>query len=157
LIGELILKLIADDIFDAVGGLELGAYPIATSVSDAVYRQTKKILRAFVVRKQRKGHGVGGLVAGDVRSGDRALIVDDVITTGDSTKTAIARAREAGLIVSRAVVLVDRQEDDGKANIETERVHYDCLFTLSDLISAKERLTKIAGTDPSSPPRARSA
>lgn len=141
LIGKLIYDRVKFRDFDAVGGLELGAYPIATSVSDAFYRATRKKVRAFVIRKQAKSHGVGKLIAGDAHSGDRALIVDDVITTGGSTIEAIKGAREVGLIVDHVIVMVDREEDDGKCNIERMGVTCEHLFTLNDLIKAKADAT----------------
>jgi orotate phosphoribosyltransferase len=140
LIGKLILERIeaGAQSIDAVGGLEIGAYPIATSVSDEIFRQSGKKVRVFVVRKQPKTHGIGDLIAGDIREGDRTLIVDDVITTGSSTIDAITRARTAGLNVVQVVVLVDREEDNGQRHIEAQDVSCESLFTLSDLIKASE-------------------
>ena len=135
LTAKLICELIGPDTFDAVGGLEIGAYPIATSVSDLVYSRTGATVRAFVIRKEPKTHGVRDLVAGYTQRGDRALIVDDVLTTGESTITAIRRAREAGLQISRAILMVDRDEGDGgKENIERHGVRCESLFTLADLL-----------------------
>src|SRR5258708_5818728 len=134
LLGRLICHLLDDERFDAVGGLEIGAYPIATTVSDRMYRDSGATLRAFVIRKQPKSHGVTDLIAGHVRSGDRTLIVDDVLTTGQSTIDAITRAREAALQVTTAILMVDREEDDGKQNIEKHDVRCSSLFTLADLI-----------------------
>jgi len=133
LIGDLIFQLVKNEPLDSVGGLELGAYPIATSVSDAIFLQAHKVVRAFVIRKTPKSHGVRDLVAGHVEKGDTTLIVDDVVTTGGSTIQAIRSARQAGLLVQRAIVLVDREEDDGRKNIEAEGVKFDALFTLSEL------------------------
>ncbi len=135
LIGKIICDVAGQD-FDAVGGLEIGAYPIATAVSDRVYDTSGRTMRAFVVRKEPKSHGIAGLLAGDARKGDTALIVDDVITTGASTIKALENAREAGLIVARVVVLVDRQDGDGQKNIEAHRVRCQSLFTLQELIDA---------------------
>jgi orotate phosphoribosyltransferase len=103
LFGKLICEQLHGERFDAVGGLEIGAYPIATAVSDCIYRDTGNTVRAFVVRKEPKSHGIRDLVAGDIKSGDRTLIVDDVLTTGKSTIAAITRAREAGVQVTAAV------------------------------------------------------
>ena len=141
LIGKLIFEHIKNQSFDTVGGLELGAYPIATSISDELYRRTKKKIRAFVIRKEAKKHGVGNLIAGSVHAGNTTLIVDDVITTGKSTIEAINRAREAGLIVKHVVILVDREEDNGKQNIEEQGVSCASLFSLSDLIGANSDAT----------------
>jgi orotate phosphoribosyltransferase len=134
LIGEIALECIAGLYFDAVGGLEIGAYPIATSISDEIFRVTGAKVRAFVVRKEPKQHGIRGLIAGDVKSGDKALIVDDVVTVGSSTIKAIRAAREAGLTVQRVIVLIDREEEDGRKNIEAEGVQFEALLTLSELL-----------------------
>src|SRR5690348_2102207 len=105
LVGQLILERLDGLCLDAVGGMELGAYPIATSVSDAIFQATGAKVRAFVVRKESKQHGIQGLIAGDARPADRTLIVDDVVTAGSSTIKAIAGARQVGLKVERAIVL----------------------------------------------------
>ncbi|MGH7917902.1 MAG: orotate phosphoribosyltransferase [Candidatus Binataceae bacterium] len=136
LLGKLIFEQIKGRQFDAIGGLEIGAYPIATAVSDAIYQRTGASVRVFVVRKEAKDHGVGKMLAGDAKAGDRTLIVDDVITSGKSTIDALERARQAGLNVTHVMVLVDRQEDRGKANIEAHGVSCASLFTLPDLINA---------------------
>lgn len=136
-----IRRLIADDIYerikhdqiDAIGGLEIGAYPIATAVSDKIFAETGKSVRVFVVRKEPKKHGIRSLIAGSVNCGDRVLIVDDVITSGSSAIQAIEPARKAGLTVERVIALVDREESNGKANIEAKNVRFECLFTLAEL------------------------
>ncbi len=133
LIADLICDRIKGESFDAVGGLEIGAYPVAACVSDAIYRETRKVVRVFVVRKEPKTHGIRDLIAGDIRAGDEALIVDDVVTEGNSTLKAIRGAREAGLRVERVVVLVDREEGDGRKNIEAAGVKFDALCTLREL------------------------
>jgi orotate phosphoribosyltransferase len=134
LVGHLALERLGEMSLDAVGGMELGAYPIATSVSDAIFRATGAKVRAFVVRKDAKQHGIQGLIAGDVKLGDRTLIVDDVVTTGSSTIKAITAARQAGLIVERALVLIDREEEGGRQQIEAQRVAVEALTTLSELL-----------------------
>ena len=85
------------------------------------------------MRKQAKDHGLGKLIEGAVRSGDRALIVDDVLTSGGSLLKAIAAARQAGLVVSQALVIVDRNEQDGRARVEQEGVSLISLLTIDDL------------------------
>ena len=73
------------------------------------------------------------LIEGAVRAGDRALIVDDVLTSGGSLLKAIAAARQAGLVVSQALVIVDRKEQDGRARVEREGVSLLSLLTIDDL------------------------
>jgi orotate phosphoribosyltransferase len=136
LIGELVLERLQGMSLDAVGGMELGAYPIATSISDAIFRANGAKVRAFVVRKESKQHGIEGLIAGTVRPGDQAVIVDDVVTAGSSTIKAIAGARQAGLIVERVIALVDREEENGRENIERQGVKFEALTTLSELLAS---------------------
>ena len=132
IVGETILDLIEGPI-DAVGGLLIGAYPIAIAVSDAAYRRDGQSLRVFAVRKEPKQHGLGKLIEGDVSKGDRVLIVDDVITSGKSTIEAIKRSREEGLKVSQAIAIIDREEQEGSRRIENEGVKFAALCTLRDL------------------------
>jgi orotate phosphoribosyltransferase len=134
LAAELILERLGDTSIDAVGGMALGAYPIATAVSDAIYRKTKQSVRAFVIRKEAKKYGLKKFLEGDVGGCHTALIVDDVVTTGNSTIEAIRRCQEEGLEVVKAIVLVDRQEVEGKEKIERLGVPFEALFTLQDLL-----------------------
>jgi orotate phosphoribosyltransferase len=149
LVGQLILERLGGVSLDAVGGMEIGAYPIATSVSDAVFRATGAKVRAFVVRKESKDHGIQGLIAGNVKSGDKALIVDDVVTAGSSTIKAIERARQAGLVVERAIVLIDREEEDGRKNIEAQGIQFEALLTLSEILDNPDQST--SASDPGQP------
>ncbi|HLW69222.1 MAG TPA: orotate phosphoribosyltransferase [Candidatus Binataceae bacterium] len=134
LIGNLAAQMIDARGFDAVGGLELGAYPIAIAISDAIFRTSGVKLRVFVVRKEPKTHGIKDLIAGNVAAGDRALIVDDVVTTAGSTIKAIRGARAAGLVVARALALIDREEEQGAENLAAESVAFVPLFTLRELL-----------------------
>jgi orotate phosphoribosyltransferase len=132
IVGEMILDLVQTPV-DAVGGLLIGAYPIAIAVSDAAYKKNGQSLRAFAVRKEPKPHGLGKLIEGDVAKGDRVLIVDDVITSGKSTIEAIRKCREEGLQVSQAIGIIDREEQDGRKRIEEEGVRFAALCTLREL------------------------
>lgn len=138
LIGDLMLEASAGIQFEAVGGLELGAYPIGMAVSDAAYRQGGRIVKAVVVRKTAKNHGLKKLVEGDLSGNERILIVDDVITSGQSTIQAIRQARDEGLFVVGVVAIVDR-EQNGRQNIESEGVSFRALMTLNDLILEHDR------------------
>src|SRR3989449_10386884 len=115
-------ELIADHLkgweVQAVGGMEIGAIPIATAVSDYVYDRTGRELRTFVVRKKAKDHGMKHAVEGAFQPGDRVLVVDDVLTTGQATIDAITHARAAGLDVRHALVLVDRQGNGGRPRVQ---------------------------------------
>lgn len=138
-VGQLINERIAETPLDAVGGLLIGAYPIAIAVSDVAFL-TGRELRAFVVRKEAKAHGLKKLIEGDVRNGDRVLIVDDVITSGHSTIEAIQKSRDAGLQVLKAIAIIDRQEQEGRKKIEAEGVSFEALCTLEDLRKVREEL-----------------
>ncbi|MEK6803335.1 MAG: orotate phosphoribosyltransferase [Nitrospirota bacterium] len=123
---------------DCLGGLEIGAISIATTISDFAYLATpRREWRTFFVRKQPKDHGLGRLVEGVVKAGDRALIVDDVLTSGGSVLKAIAAAREAGLKVTDALVIVDRKEQDGRARVEATGVKVVSLLTIDDLMQGR--------------------
>jgi orotate phosphoribosyltransferase len=140
LMGELIAEQISATALDAVGGLALGAYPIAVSVSDAFYRNAGSTIRAFVVRKEAKTHGLRKHIEGDVVKGDRVLIVDDVITSGKSTVDAIIKARDEGLTVIHAIALIDRQESNGAERIRECGVTFSSLITLQDLVDVQSSL-----------------
>jgi len=134
LVGHLAYDALVGVTIDCLGGLEIGAISIATTISDYCYRATpQREWRTFVVRKIAKDHGLGKLIEGAVRAGDRALIVDDVLTSGGSLLKAIAAARQAGLVVSQALVIVDRKEQDGRARVEQEGVSLISLLTIDDL------------------------
>ncbi len=123
---------------DCLGGLEIGAISIATTISDFAYLATpRREWRTFFVRKQPKDHGLGRLVEGVVQAGDRALIVDDVLTSGGSVLKAITAARGAGLTVTDALVIVDRKEQDGRARIEQLGVRVTSLLTIEDLMKGR--------------------
>lgn len=134
-VAQLAWQLIGQREFHCIGGLEIGAISIATSISDYAYAATpRKEWRTFVVRKQAKDHGLGKLIEGVIRRGDRALIVDDVLTSGGSILKAVAAAREAGLEVQNVLVIVDRKEQNGRARIEEQQVQVVSLLTIDDLI-----------------------
>lgn len=123
---------------DCLGGLEIGAISIATSISDFAFSaQPARTWRTFVVRKQAKDHGLGKLIEGSFQPGDRAVIVDDVLTSGGSLLKAVAAARGAGLVVTHALVIVDRKEQDGKQKVEAEGLTLLSLLTIDDLTSAR--------------------
>lgn len=137
-VAQLAYETIKDLTMDCLGGLEIGAISIATSISDYAYRaHHQHDWRTFFVRKQAKDHGLGRLVEGVVRVGDHALIVDDVLTSGGSVLKAITAARHAGLQVTDVMVLVDRKEQDGRARVEQERVRVRSLLTIEDLMTGK--------------------
>ena len=138
LIGQLAHEALIGVELDCLGGLEIGAISIATTISDFAYdADPKREWRTFVVRKQAKDHGLGKLIEGAIRPGDRALIVDDVLTSGGSLLKAVAMARQAGLQVSHALVIVDRKEQEGRPKVEQEGVRVISLLTIDDLTATQ--------------------
>jgi orotate phosphoribosyltransferase len=101
---------------EAVGGLTMGADPIAHAVASYATRHGHP-LNAFSVRKEAKRHGLGKWVEGCAPRGTAVVVVDDVVTTGGSTIDAIRKCREEGLRVVAVVALVDREEENGRENI----------------------------------------
>ena len=139
LIGEIVFEMLRDTDVTAAGGLTLGADPIANALSLISYQRGKPI-KSFIVRKEVKGHGTKSAIEGDVRPGEKIVILDDVITTGGSTITAIERAREAGLVIERVIVLIDREEG-GRENIR-EKGHVD---RIDAVLTAREIMARFRG------------
>jgi orotate phosphoribosyltransferase len=137
-IGRLVFDAVRRLRVQAVGGLTLGADPIACAVAQRSWIEGDPI-QAFVVRKQPKEHGIVAAVEGKVHAGDRVVVVDDVITTGASTLKAIAACRHLGLEVVKVVVLVDRQEMNGRANILREVPDVEALTTRAEVLELYER------------------
>ncbi|MFG2224476.1 orotate phosphoribosyltransferase [Streptomyces sp. NPDC048644] len=107
LVGQLMLDLTADLDYDAVGGLTLGADPVAASMLHASAARGQH-LDAFVVRKAQKTHGMQRRIEGPDITGRRVLVVEDTSTTGGSPLTAVEAAREAGAEVVAVATIVDR-------------------------------------------------
>ena len=107
LVGRVMSELVADLDFDAVGGLTLGADPVATAMLHARAAAGGR-LDAFVVRKETKSHGLQRRIEGTDVAGRRVLVVEDTSTTGGSTLTAVEAVRRAGGEVVAVAVVVDR-------------------------------------------------
>lgn len=140
-VAELAFNMTKDLQFDCIGGLEIGAIAIATVISDYAWRVTLRECPTFVVRKQVKGHGLGKKVEGITNK--HALIVDDVLTSGGSIIQAVEAAREHGLTVDHALVIVDRQEQDGRKNLENKGLKVHSLLTIKDFQSIQKLVTAL--------------
>jgi orotate phosphoribosyltransferase len=140
LAGRLVLERVDVTPVDAVGGLAMGAIPLAIAVSDAIHHATGRNVPAFVVRKEAKQHGLQKFIEGYRQAGARALIVDDVITSGGSTIEAIEKSRNEGMVVEAAVALIDRQESSGRENIERAGVRFHAILTLAELQEHARRI-----------------
>jgi orotate phosphoribosyltransferase len=135
LIGELFHAVI-DEVAPnavAVGGLTLGADPLATATSVISFQQGRP-RTAFIVRKEPKGHGTNQWIeSATLAAGSPVVILEDVITTGAATIKAIERATQAGLVVVHAVALVDRMESGGREAV-TAHVPLTALFTRANFL-----------------------
>ena len=109
LIGEEIFDLLAEVDFDAVGGLEVSAIPIVTAVTVVSHIKGKPI-NSFWVRKEPKKHGTRKMIEGRFRKNSKVVIIDDVITGGNSIQKAIDAVKAEGCEVSKVIVVVDRHE-----------------------------------------------
>jgi orotate phosphoribosyltransferase len=129
LIKELGIKI------DGVGGLTLGADPIATATSIAAQLDGQDV-HAFIIRKEPKGHGTGQWLEGrkNLPAGSKVVIVEDVTTTGGSSLKAVERAIEEGLEVVAIVTLVDREEGAQEAIEEAGQV-LKAVFTKSEIVA----------------------
>jgi len=131
LVGRVMLELTADLEYDAVGGLTLGADPIAAAMLHAAAAQGRQ-LDAFVVRKAVKAHGMQRQVEGPGITGRRVLVVEDTTTTGASPLAALAAVRAAGATAVAVATIADR-DTGADAIIEAEGVPYRFVYSLQDL------------------------
>lgn len=129
LVGEVMLDLTADLSFDAVGGLTLGADPVAAAMLHAAAARGRR-LDAFVVRKEGKAHGLQRRIEGPDVAGRRVLAVEDTSTTGGSVLTAVDALRDAGAEVVGVAVIVER----GAAGaVAAAGLEYRAAYSLADL------------------------
>jgi orotate phosphoribosyltransferase len=129
LVGEVMLELTKDLEFDAVGGLTLGADPVATAMMHVASRNGRS-LDSFVVRKEGKAHGLQRRIEGPDVASKRVLAVEDTSTTGGSVLTAVEALIEAGAIVVGVAVIVER---GAKQAIEDAGYKYYAAYSLADL------------------------
>ena len=131
LVGEVLLALTDDLAYDAVGGLTLGADPVAAAMLH-VASARGRLLDAFVVRKSEKQHGLQRRIEGPPVAGRRVLAVEDTATTGDSVLTAVEALCDAGADVVGVAVLVDR-DTGAREKVEAQGLGYRYAFGLDDL------------------------
>jgi len=137
-VGELICDALEGMPVDFIGGLEMGAMPIATSVVIASHRRGGN-LQAFFVRKKPKDHGakklVEGLPKGETLKGRNVVVVEDTTTTGGSSIQAVRALREEGANIVLVLTIVDRQEG-AKENFEAEKLEFRALYTADEFLNA---------------------
>lgn len=131
LVGKVMLELTKDWDYDAVGGLTMGADPIATAMLHQAAGQGRS-LDAFVVRKAAKAHGLQKQIEGPDITGKRVLVVEDTSTTGGSPLEALAAVRAAGATCVGVATIADRDTGAGE-KIEAEGVPYRYAYSLQDL------------------------
>jgi orotate phosphoribosyltransferase len=129
LVGRVMLDLVDDLEFDAVGGLTLGADPVAAAMLHAAAARGRA-MDAFVVRKSDKTHGLQRRIEGPDVGGRRVLAVEDTSTTGGSVLTAVEALREAGAEVVGVAVIVDRGAEKA---VRATGLSYRSAFSLADL------------------------
>lgn len=129
LVGEVMLDLTKDLDYEAVGGLTLGADPVATAMMH-VAAQKGRQLDSFVVRKSEKAHGLQRRIEGPDVKGKRVLAVEDTSTTGGSVLTAVEALKNEGAIVVGVAVIVER---GARSTIRIEGFEYRAAFELGDL------------------------
>ena len=129
LLGELLYDATRDLDIRAIGGLEVGAIPMATAAV-LRYQQASRTLEGFFVRKQAKGHGGQERVEGVLPPGARVAVLDDVLTTGGSVVQAIQEVEKAGGTVAAVVCIVDRLE--GARELLAPKYDYRPIFTIRD-------------------------
>lgn len=132
LVGRVMNELVADLEFDAVGGLTLGADPVATAMLHAKAASGGR-LDAFVVRKSAKAHGLQRQIEGADVKGRHVLVVEDTSTTGGSALTAVEAVREAGGEVVAVAVVVDRATGAAEKVAEVAGLEYRFALGLDDL------------------------
>ena len=132
LVGQVMRRLTADLAFDAVGGLTLGADPVATAMLHAAAAAGER-LDAFVVRKAGKAHGLQQRIEGPSIAGRRVLVVEDTTTTGASPLEAVSAAREAGAEVVAVATIADRATGAGERLEAEAGVPYLFVYSLEEL------------------------
>ena len=129
LVGEVMLELTKDLDYEAVGGLTLGADPVATAMMHVAGQKGRK-LDSFVVRKAEKAHGLQRRIEGPDVNGKKVLAVEDTSTTGGSVLTAVEALKQAGAIVVAVAVIVER---GAAPKVKEAGLEYRAAYQLSDL------------------------
>lgn len=130
LIGHGMLDLIEKQNVEVVGGMAIGADPITAAILTVAALRNQR-LRGMIVRKEAKAHGTGRDVEGPVKAGDRAIIVEDVVTTGGSALAAIEKVKAAGIEIVGVLAIIDRLEG-GREAFEKAGYELQTLLTIRD-------------------------
>ena len=138
-IGRILLNMLPSD-SQAVGGLTLGADPIVSAVS-LVSAIENRPIPALIVRKEAKGHGTKAYIEGpSLSEGSKVIVLEDVVTTGQSAMKAVTRLREAGYTVNQIISLIDR-EQGGADFYKSVNLQFEAVFSITDI---QERYKQIS-------------
>jgi orotate phosphoribosyltransferase len=129
LIAEAFADLLPEDA--TLGGVALGGVPLAAATSVAAD------VPYVIVRKQQKEYGTANLIEGDLTESQRVTVIEDIVTTGGSSVAAVEALREAGAVVDRALIVVDREEG-GREALADAGVEVEALVTASELLDGRE-------------------
>ncbi|MBW4539158.1 MAG: orotate phosphoribosyltransferase [Myxacorys chilensis ATA2-1-KO14] len=139
-VGRILLTLVPEDAI-AVAGLTLGADPIVTATS-VVAAYEARSLTALIVRKEAKGHGTQAYIEGPtLPEGSRVVVLEDVVTTGQSAMKAVERLHEAGYQVDQVISLVDRQQG-GAEFYQQQGLKFQAVFTIEDMQRRYKELSR---------------
>jgi orotate phosphoribosyltransferase len=130
-IADAMIEALLRDWPDAVGGMAVGAVPITAAILTRA-GEMERPLSGFFVRKEAKAHGKGRSIEGPVKPGQRAVIVEDVVTTGSSSIAALEQCRQYGLVVNRVLAIVDRRGGGGE-RFAQHGCQLEALLTIEDL------------------------
>jgi orotate phosphoribosyltransferase len=130
-VGRLMLEMLSDDT-EAVAGLTLGADPIVSAVS-VVSAYENYPIPALIIRKEAKGHGTQAYIEGPVlASGTKVVVLEDVVTTGQSAMKAVTRLRDAGYQVDQVISLVDRKQG-GAEFYQSQGLKFDVVYEIEEI------------------------
>ena len=140
-IGRILLSMLPEDTA-AIAGLTLGADPIVSAVS-VVSAYEGRPIPALIIRKEAKGHGTQAYIEGPtLPEGSKVVVLEDVVTTGQSAMKAVERLRDAGYIVEQVISLIDRQQGGAEFYASVE-LDFQAVFTIQDLQTRTQELTAV--------------
>ena len=135
LVGRLVLDALESLQVDAIGGMTLGADPIAVATTVMSSFEGERPIPAFIIRKEPKPHGISPMIEGTLPQGANVVVVDDVLTSGRATERTINILKEAGCQIVKVIAFVDRKEG-GREHLESLGYDVQSLFTVEDLLKA---------------------
>jgi orotate phosphoribosyltransferase len=136
LLGEVLYERTKDLKFDAIGGLEVGAVPLVTAAVISYHRHERE-MEGFWVRSEVKQHGTKKAIEGNLQPGNRVVIVEDVVTRGESAAKAIRAVQKFGCKVVQVITIVDRLCGAEAIFRELDITDYRPVFTIKDLLHAE--------------------